>query len=86
MVLLMVINLYVSVIAASVRAQDKTTSVPFPINCAFANNHSPKDCYLPPTKLREGNVFTGVCHSVHREVRYLWSHGPSGEQGIWGRV
>ena len=21
--------------------------------------------YRPPTKLREGNVFTGVCHSVH---------------------
>ena len=22
--------------------------------------------YCPPTKLGEGNVFTGVCHSVHR--------------------
>ena len=22
-------------------------------------------CFRPPTKLREGNVFTGVCHSVH---------------------
>ena len=21
--------------------------------------------YRPPTKLREGNVFTGTCHSVH---------------------
>ena len=24
--------------------------------------------YSLPTKLREGNVFTGVCHSVHRGV------------------
>ena len=23
-----------------------------------------KNFYRPPTKLREGNVFTGVCHSV----------------------
>ena len=23
-------------------------------------------CYRPPTKFREGNVFTTVCHSVHR--------------------
>ena len=22
-------------------------------------------CYRPQTKLREGNVFTPVCHSVH---------------------
>ena len=22
-------------------------------------------CYRPQMKLREGNVFTGVCHSVH---------------------
>ena len=24
------------------------------------------DIYGPPPKLREGNVFTGVCHSVQR--------------------
>ena len=35
------------------------------------------DFYHPPTKLREGNVFTGLCHSVHGG-RYLWSHVPSG--------
>ena len=26
--------------------------------------------YRPPTKLREGNVFTGVCHSVHGGRRH----------------
>ena len=24
--------------------------------------------FLSPAKLREGNVFKGVCHSVHREI------------------
>ena len=46
--------------------------------------------YRPPTKLREANVFTGVCHSVHsgrggislvrgpfQGVGYFWSHVPS---------
>ena len=41
--------------------------------------------YHPPTKLREGNVFTPACHSVQREGVYdviyclaAWSHVPSG--------
>ena len=29
------------------------------------------DSYLPPTKLREGNILTGVCHSVQGEWVYL---------------
>ena len=33
-------------------------SVAHNINCAV-------HCYSPPAKLWEGNVFTGVCHSVH---------------------
>ena len=32
--------------------------------------------YRPPTKLREDNVFTAVCHSVLRERRYLWYQVP----------
>ena len=33
--------------------------------------------YRPPTKLREGNVFTCVCHSVHAGVGgYAWSQVP----------
>ena len=31
--------------------------------------------FLPPTKLQEGNVFTHVCYSVHREI---WCHFLSG--------
>ena len=45
--------------------------------------------YRPPTKLREGNVFTNVCHSVHgwgsvglcmMSLPRLaaWSHCPAG--------
>ena len=31
------------------------------------------ECFLRPMKLWEGNVFTGVCHSVHEElVGYPW--------------
>ena len=33
-------------------------------------------------KLREGNVFTGVCHSVRIRVEYLWSHVPSRGRGF----
>ena len=33
--------------------------------------------YRPPTNLREGIIFTGVCHSVHRE-RGLPSHNATG--------
>ena len=32
---------------------------------------------LPATKLRQGNAFTPVCHSVHRGGVYLWSRGVS---------
>ena len=33
------------------------------------NNHQfAEHSYRPLTKLREGNVFTGVCDSVHRGV------------------
>ena len=28
--------------------------------------------YCPPTKLREGNVFTGVCLSFHKGVSTVW--------------
>ena len=35
--------------------------------------------YRPPAKLREGNVFTSVCHSVHGG--YAWSQVTSG--GGW---
>ena len=31
-------------------------------------NLNPNNIYRPQTKLREGNVFTGVCDSVHRGV------------------
>ena len=34
-----------------------------------------KKFYCPPTKLREANVFTGVCLS--RGLRYLWPLVPS---------
>ena len=42
--------------------------------------------YRPQTKLREGNVFTGVCDSVHRGGRCLvpggvWSRGVPGPGG-----
>ena len=30
-------------------------------------------CYRPATKLREGNVFTGVCHSVGGGVMGVWA-------------
>ena len=36
-------------------------------------------CYRPQMKLREGNVFTGVCNSVHGAGglgRYLLAHLP----------
>ena len=36
------------------------------------------DIYRPPTKLGEGNIFTGVCHSVHKGgIGYHWSQVPS---------
>ena len=35
-------------------------------------------CYRPQTKLREGNIFTGVCDSVYGGVP-----GPGG--GAWSR-
>ena len=31
--------------------------------------------FLPLTKLRKGNVFKPVCHSVHRGVSASWSEG-----------
>ena len=48
--------------------------------------------YRPPAKLREDNVFTGVCLFMKRGrvslvpgpyqgVGYLWSHVPSGRGG-----
>ena len=36
--------------------------------------------YRPPTKLREANVFTGVCHSVHEG----WGVGISGTRSLLG--
>ena len=33
--------------------------------------------YRPPTKLRKGDVFTGVCLSTGRGVGYLWWQVPS---------
>ena len=41
--------------------------------------------YHPPTKFREGNVFIGVCNSVHGEVvsGYAWYQVPLGG---WGWV
>ena len=27
---------------------------------------------LPSTKLRQGNIFTGFCHSVHRGRGHVW--------------
>ena len=48
--------------------------------------------YHPQTKMREGNVFTSVCHSVHRGKVYtpgktlspLGRHPPSGQTPpIW---
>ena len=41
------------------------------------------DIYRPPTKLREDNVFTGVCLSTGAE--YLWSHVLSRGVNISGR-
>ena len=38
-------------------------------------------CYHSPTKLQNGNVFTGVCHSDHRGSpcdHYPWGIGPHG--------
>ena len=35
-------------------------------------------------KLREGNVFTGVCHSVHREGESLVPLGIPGPRGVLG--
>ena len=44
-----------------------------------------KHSSLPPTKLREGSVFVGVC-LFKRGGRYLWSYVLSGEGvGISGR-
>ena len=47
----------------------------------FPGGANPRgDCQhiLPPaTKLRQGNVFTPVCHSVHRGGVCLWSRGVS---------
>ena len=42
----------------------------------FAGGNNISDYYHPPTKLQEGNVFTGVCHSV--QEGYAWSQVPSG--------
>ena len=49
--------------------------------------------YRPQTKLREGNVFTGVCDSVHGGCLVpggvwsggggIWSWGVSGPGGAW---
>ena len=33
--------------------------------------------YRPTTKLREGTVFKGVCHSVYRGEGIFWSNVPS---------
>ena len=35
--------------------------------CKNILDHRFHSSYHPPTKLHEGNVFTPVCHSVHRE-------------------
>ena len=44
------------------------------------------DCYLPLTKLREGNVFTGVCYSV-QAGGYAHSQVSSGVGGYaWFQV
>ena len=43
------------------------------------SRHGPlsgKHFYLPSTKLREGNVFTRVCLSVHRDVGSPCDHYP----------
>ena len=50
--------------------------------------------YRPPTKLREGNIFTGVCLSMRRGrvslvsgplwgVGYVWPHVLSGPMSFW---
>ena len=46
-------------------------------------------CYRQPTKLWEGNVFTGVCHSVHRGWGNTYSAGIHTcycPQRSWGKV
>ena len=44
------------------------------------------DYYRPQTKLREGNVFTGVCDSVHRGVPAPGGVCPGGVPGPGGRL
>ena len=39
-----------------------------------------QDYYRPSTKLREGNVFTGVCHSVHKAGS---ASSPTGTLPLW---
>ena len=44
--------------------------------------------YRPQTKLREGNVFTHVCHFVHdggvvRMSLIVLTHVPSRGEGVW---
>ena len=44
-------------------------------------------CYYPLTKLREGNVFTPVCHSVHMGVVCIpectWAEGMWWKRGVY---
>ena len=46
-----------------------------------------KASYLPPAKkLRQGNVFTPVCHSVHRGgLPHTHHHHPPGQTPSFGR-
>ena len=43
----------------------KLTKLPS-IHCFNCRKIFLRAFYLPPTKLREGNVLTSMCHSVHR--------------------
>ena len=56
------------------------------LTCAYASL-SLLDIYCPQTKLREGNVFTGMCLFTNGERgRYDWSQVPSWSlvQCAWG--
>ena len=57
--------------------------IQFIVTCSSIDNNSDisnqRNHYRPQTKLREGNVFTGVCDSVHGGVP-----GPGGLWFQWG--
>ena len=68
--------------AASIKKVNYWANYTVNYSCSFrVSKSTDSPCYRPPTNLREGNIFTGVCHLVRRGG-YAWPQVPSRSGGV----